>query len=228
MGNSAQVTKEPVEKSGSAASTVKEGTTPKEEFDIEKANVDELNEEAQKIIKGFQADYTQKTTALAEDRKELEDRAKSGEEWSNWYKENEPLVEEFNEWKKNKDLDDGSDDDETIPTSEDAKVRSRIDGLETMYKTGFGMLLGLMKVQRENPDYNIDAEKVITYAQKENITNMDKAFKGAYSDDILKKTVAEGVEKAKKDWEEKHKTDVMSTNMPIGRETRKVIKAKKR
>lgn len=206
------------------------GSATKTNFNIENPDVKDLNEEAQKIIKGFQSDYTQKTTKLADERKGLEEKATKGEEWSTWFKDNEPLVGEFNEWKKNKDSGDGDLDvsaDSTV-NEEGTKVKGQIKNLETMYKTGFGMLLGLMKIQRGNPEYDIDAEKVITYAQKEGITDMEKAFKGAYSEEIITKRVKRGVEEAKLAWDEKHKTEVLSSKMPIGREVRTVIKAKKR
>ena len=68
-----------------------------------------------------------------------------------------------------------------------------------------------------------DPKKVIKYAQENGLIDVKKAYEGAYSDEILNAKITKAVGDAEVTWKAKHETDVLTNNMPKGREVRKVL-----
>ncbi len=114
----------------SGSSTVKPDKGTDDKFNLENVKVDELPEELRAIVKGFQADYTKKTQAIADKEKTLvgqEDQIQRGKDWDSWHAANKNSLEKYNEYaknlsqdgnvhpdnktKKDDDTDDGGDDD---------------------------------------------------------------------------------------------------------------------
>jgi len=198
---------------------------------------DIVKAELSKIAKGYQADYTKKTQTLSEAKKEHDEKIAHAEKWNTWVNDNQPLIDEYNTWKKAKDsggessagsldgdLDYDANDKDSIKR-ETNKVREDLNGLFT---SGFNTILGLMDIQRDNPELKIDPKKVIAVAQKEGITDIKKAFEMTYSEKILEDKIKAAVAREKAVWEEKAKTNVLSTKMSSGRKQLKVIPRERR
>ena len=208
----------------------------------------DLDEESQKKIKGFQADYTKKTQALAEERKKLEElkeRAKRADDLEHWL-ETDPVVKEFNEWKEKRDkkvqedvtddVDDDEDDSYTDPKVrklEKTVARLQEEIGNTVKAAGISnkMLVDFTsevqnKEFRDIP-FEIEARKVFAYAKENGMVDMKKAIKGCYSDEFREFEIEKRINEEKEKWEEKEKTNVLSGTLPLGRQVRKVIARKR-
>lgn len=189
-------------------------------------------------VKGFQADYTRKTQALKQKEKEMADDLEEGKYWKTWHADNKSGIEEYNaSLEKAKDrsdagtsskaFDDVSDDvfgDEGVKKAMQANAETKKD-LESQMTAGFNMLVDLVRLQnkKEYKDLDVDPKKVVEYAFKKKLTDMDEALQGCYRDAITEKTFKERLEAEKSKWEEKNKVNVLNTNMPMGRTPRKVL-----
>ncbi len=199
------------------------------DFDISKVDIDKLPKEIQAAVKGFQADYTKKTTKLAEDSKKHGDNV-------NWYEDNAELIKEFNEYKesgvakKNKD----PEEEEEVGDPEDfdkklAKESKAInERTDDMFNSGFTTVVDLMELQRKHPEFEIDVKRVLAYAQKEGIQNIEKAYEGSYGEERFQKRLDAERKTIEAELEEKYKTKVLTNAQPRGRERIKLIMPKDR
>ena len=203
-------------------------------FDISKVDINSLPDEYQKIIKGYQGDYTKKTQAISERSKEMQDKIATAEKWTGWYEQNKGLISEFNDWRGKVDLagddddPDSNDNDEPLTASALKKLEKKIDERNTQsdnaFSQGFQMLVKLQGLQmRSGTDITPDPEKIIKYAKENSITDIEAAYEGAYKDEILTARIAKAVAVEKEKWESNNKADVLNANMPKGREVRKVL-----
>lgn len=222
--------------------------TGENKFDLSKVNVDELPAEIREQIKGFQADYTRKTQALAEEKKKLQDRVKHADDWDQWYDRNKNTLEEFNEYarkissgenvhKDNRSQehtnDDGTDDE--LFDDSGNKLKKEMINLESKFETGKRqleqsialsnrMLLELMEeIQVGDYPFKVNPKKVIEFANKEGVSDVKKAIHGAYRDELIEAEVKKRVEE-KLEAEREKDIKVVTGNMPQGRMVRNVIK----
>ncbi len=197
------------------------------DFDISKVDIDKLPKEIQAAIKGFQADYTKKTTKLAEESKKVAGNV-------NWYEENAELIEEFNKYKESGGVEKVKDPEEEIADPDDfdkklAKESKEIkERTDDMFNSGFTTVVDLMELQRKHPEFEIDVKKVLAYAQKEGIQNIDKAFEGAYGEERFQNRLDAERKTIEAEFEEKYKTKVLDNAQPRGRERIKIIIPKDR
>lgn len=208
------------------------------EYDIEKVKVEDLPPETQKIIKGFQASYTKEKQALKQKETEINEIAKEAQTWKDWAAKEKSKIEEFNEWKRKQlekgsttDGDDEVDDDGSnsavIDPKEYRKIAQeesskRADELDKKYGATANMLVQMMKLQQNHPDFKIDPQRVLDYAQENQIPDIDKAFQGAYQEDIIQKKINDAVAEREQELKNKYDAKVHDLSMP-GRTPRKVI-----
>ena len=215
-------------------------TTPDLEK-VDEESLKDLDEDTQKKIKGFHKDYTRKTQALAAKEKELKEKAEMGEKWENWFRDNDSLVKEFNEWKAKKDNPppaDTSDDDLDLADpavkkvhKSVAQVQKEMNELREATKVSSKMMIDLVseiqrKKYRELP-FEVEPRKVLNYARENNIFDMKKAIDSCYADDIKEYEFSKRLEEEKEKWTEKEKTNVLSAPMSLGRQPRKVLARKR-
>jgi hypothetical protein len=226
---------------------VKDDTSTDESLDLDKVtdeSLKDLDEDTQKKIKGFQADYTKKTQALAEERKEidrLKTRAARADELEHFL-DTDPLVKEFNEFKAKKEKgesDSIDDDDDEALTDPDVKklkksvaqTQKEMNELTRATQVSNKMLVDLMsEIQSKrfrNLTFEISPQKVLNYARENNLVDMKRAIDGCYADDIKESEFAKRLEQEKEKWVEKEKTTVLTSTMPLGRQVRKVIARKR-
>jgi hypothetical protein len=230
------------------------GTGDKIDLDkFDEESIKDLDEESQKKVKGFHADYTKKTQALADARKKFDeeiaakqDKLAVGEKW--WEFEQNPanarLVEEFNEWKQKKEQklddleDDLGDDDDDLDDPSVKKLRKSVaqtqkemNDLTKATQTSNKMLLDLMsEMQRKeirDLPFDIDPKRVLSFAKENNIYDMKRALLTCYSDDIKEEEFQRRLADEKDKWEEQRKTKVVTPTMPQGRQVRKVLARKR-
>jgi post-segregation antitoxin (ccd killing protein) len=238
MGNSAGSTDDkglpedkgtPEDKGGKAATAAGTSTGAATDFDISKVDVNTLPKELQTMAKSLQADYTKKTTKLAEDSKKLAGNV-------DWYEENAELIEEFNKYKESggvkKEKEKELEEEELDPDNFDKKlakeskdIRERTDD---MFNSGFTTVVDLMELQRKHPEFEIDVKKVLAYAQKEGIQNIEKAFEGSYGEERFQKRLDAEVKIKEAELKEKYETKVLTDASPGGRVRLSIIKPKDR
>jgi hypothetical protein len=212
-------------------------------------NIKDLDEDSQKKVKGFHADYTKKTQSLSEERKKFEEEKKAlqdklavGEKWWEFEQnpENAKLVEEFNQWKaeKEKKLDDLEDDEDDLDDPTVKKLRKSVaqnqkelSDLQKATQVSNKMLVDLVS-ELQNKRYRdlsfeIDPKEVLTYARDNSLVNIKAAIEGRYSDEIKEDEFAKRLEEEKEKWQEQEKTKVVTPTMPLGRQVRKVIARKR-
>lgn len=223
-------------------------TDKSNDFDLSKVKVDELPEAIREQIKGFQADYTRKTQALAEEKKEVADKLKRADEWDQWYERNKPTLAQYNEYaqkiargenihtdnRKTEPVDDDETDDDPF-TDGDKKVDNKINRLRQDFDSGKQeivttiqnsnkALLALMEeIQTGEYPFKISPQKVIGYAEKEGVNDMKKAIRGAYEKELVEHEIESRVA-ARLEEEKAKNVDVVNNTMPQGRVVRKVIK----
>lgn len=244
MGTEATVNSQPAGEAGKSGTT----DTGDNKFDLSKVNVDELPAEIKEQVKGFQADYTRKTQALAEEKKKLQERAKRADEWDQWYDRNKNTLEEFNEYARkvaagenvhkdnlNQNPDDGDDDNDDDTFGADKKLKKDMVVLEQKFDTGRRqleqtiagsnkMLLDLMEeIQVGDYPFKVNPKKVIEFANAESVTDVKKAIQGAYKEELIEAEVKKRVD-AKLEEEREKNLKVVNNTMPQGRMVRSVIK----
>lgn len=228
--------------SNTPTASVSQTSSTSDNFDIDKVDINSLSEEVQKVIKGFQADYTKKTQALSREKNDFKSEIEKAKEWNNWYDQYKPLIDEFNQWKKDKDngtdtmKKDGTndmniDDDEPLTRAELNKIREEMNDFQNQTKEGFSqgfkMLVDLHALQKNNSDFEYDPKEVIKYAQENEIADIGKAFAGRYQKEIEALKIKKAVEEEREKWEKEH-LNVLGGNMPKGREVRKILAIKRK
>lgn len=189
-------------------------------------------------VKGFQADYTKKTQALAQEKKEMADTLEEGKYWKTWHAENKQGIEEYNaSLEKARDNSEAGDNDGALDAAADdvftdpgvkkamaanAETKKELEGQMT---SGFNMLVDLFAVQNkeEYSDLKVDPKKVVEFAFKKKITDMDEAVQGCYRDEIQESKFQSRLKEEKAKWDEQNKTNVLNVNMPMGRTPRNVL-----
>jgi len=218
---------------------------------LDEESIKDLDEDSQKKVKGFHADYTKKTQALADERKKLEeemaamkDKIAVGEKW--WEFEQNPdnakIVEEFNEYKAKREkqlsdeFDDSDDDDYSDPAVKQlkksvAQTQKEMNDLAKAAQVSNKMLVDLFSELQSKRirdlSFEIDPQRVLTYARENNLLNMKNALLGCYSNEIKEEEFQKRLDEEKEKWEEQRKTNVVSPTMPLGRQVRKVIARKR-
>lgn len=213
-----------------------------------KLDVSDLDPEVAKLVqekvKGFQADYTRKTQALSQKEKEMLEEVEEGRYWKQWHADNKQGIEEYNaslEKAQSRSKADDSDDEDFSDTADDvfgdAGVKKAMAAnaqtkkeLEQQMTSGFNMLVDLFAVQNKD-DYKelkIDPKKVVEYAFRKKITNMDEAVRGCYNEEIMEERFKSRLADEKSKWEEQQKNNVLNINMPVGRTARKVLAKSRR
>lgn len=235
-----------IDQNGAGSAGDDKGGKGESEHDIKKVNVEDLPPETQKIVKGFQASYTKEKQALKAKEDEVNELAKEAQTWKDWATKEQPKINEYNEWKKQQaekgsandgdaDGDNDGDDDNDDVVADPKKYRKmakdeadKVRGeLDQKYSNTAGMIVHLMKVQQDNPDFKIDPQRVIDYATENNIPDIEKAFRGSYSEEIMQKKIDTAVAEKETELKNKYETKVHDLSLP-GRTPRKVIKAKTR
>lgn len=213
--------------------------TNKDELKLDTSDLDpEVAKIVEEKVKGFQADYTKKTQTLAQERKELKEKVEKGEYWENWHQENKQGIEEYNaSLEKAKDRSDAGDtstafDETADDVFGDAGVKKAMQAnaetkkeLESQMTSGFNMLVDLFAVQNKE-DYaeiKVDPKKVVEFAFKKKITDMDEAVQGCYRKEIEETNFQKRLKDEKSKWEEQQKTNVLNVSMPMGRTERRVL-----
>jgi len=220
-----------------------------QKFDLSKVKLDELPDEIKEQVKGFQADYTRKTQALAAEKKDMEQKLKRADEWDNWYERNKDTLQQFNDYAKKvasgenvhrdnrqpdpDNGDDGNDDDDEL--FGDKKLKKEVAQLKTDLASGRQeiqqtiagsnqMLIDLMEeIQVGEYPFKINPKKVIEFARAEGVVNVKKAIQGAYKDELIEAEVKSRVEAKLKEEQEKN-LKVVNNTMPQGRMVKRVIK----
>ena len=213
----------------SAVATASAGVTQK--VDLENVDISTLPEELQALAKSLQGDYTRKTQALADQRKEAEEKARKADETLDWYSKNEAGINEFNEWKekqaeeKVEDIYDGAenlDDIKKMQLEYDKKLKSVQDQYAGAMQQGYTQIKELVDIKIADPD--ADWDKILATARENGITDMRKAYNLTYEETLTKKRIDEAVAAKEKELKEKHEAQVLTAVTPLGRESRKVIK----
>lgn len=219
-----------------------------EKFDLNKVKLDELPEEIREQVKGFQADYTRKTQALAEEKKQLKGKIERADQWDAWYDRNKDTLEGYNEYaqkiakgenvhvdNRKKESDDGDGEDDELFGTADKKLKKDITqiredldaGRKQLEQTIAGsnqMLLSLMEeIQVGEYPFKINPKRVIEYANTEGVRDVKKAIQGAYKDELIEAEVNKRVESKLKEEQEKN-LKVVNNTMPQGRMVRKIVK----
>lgn len=219
-----------------------------EEFDLDKVKVDELPEAFREKVKGFQADYTRKTQALAEKEKKLTESVERAKQWDQWYDRNKDTLQAYNEYaqkiargenvhadNRKNDIDDKEPDDNDDPFTEDKKVKKEVVRLREDFDTGKKqleqtiagsnqMLLDLMEeIQTGDYPFKINPKKVIEFAREEGVSDIKKAVQGAYKSELIEAEVNKRVE-AKLEEEKAKQVNVVNNTMPQGRVVKRVVK----
>ena len=215
----------PEDKGGKTVTAAGTSTGAITDFDIENVDISKLPKEIQAVAKSLQADYTKKTTKLAEDSKKLAGNV-------DWYEENAELIDEFNKYKESGGIKKEKDPEEEIEpddfdkklAKESKEIKERTDD---MFNSGFTTVVDIMELQRKYPDHVIDVKRVLTYAQKEGIQNIDKAFEGSYAEERFQKRLDTELKIKEAELKEKYDTKVLDTSQPAGR-VRLSIKPKDR
>jgi len=216
----------------SAASGSTTTTASQSSPDLDEVKVEDLPQEIQDMVKGFKSDYTKKTQSLAKDRKDFETTKEESDKWKTWYTENETGIDEFSKWKEtqaNATATSTTEPGEVTPDALAAYGQKLADIKKDTSATvnqAYIQIRDLTKVSATDPE--ADWDKIIEVARKEGLTDMRKAYNICYQEKLTKKEVDEAVKSAKKDWEEKEKLNVLSTEVPSGRQTRKIIKPDQR
>jgi len=216
--------------------------------DLDKVTDDslqDLDEDSRKKVKGFQADYTKKTQALAEEKKridELKKKAERADELDNWLA-TDPTVKEFNEWKAKRDqqvtedvTDDDDDDSFTDPKVRKlektvAKLQEEIGNTVKAAGISNKMLVDFTS-EVQNKDFRdvpfeIEARKVFAFARENSMVDMKRAIKGCYADELKEHEFEKRINEEKEKWKEQENTNVLSGALPLGRQVRKVIARKR-
>ena len=190
-----------------------------------------------RLMRQMQGDYTRKTQALAEQRKEVEEKSKKAEETLSWYKQNEASIDEYNKWKEDQgtekpavdDLYDGVDDYEKVKKLQEEyqkQLQKVQDDYTAAMRQGYEQIKALTEIKLADPD--ADWDKILTLANEKGIPDMRQAYNMCYEEKLTQKKIDEAVKKREKEIEEKIKADVMTTVTPLGRQSRQVIKPKDR
>jgi len=204
-------------------------------------DIDKLDPAVKEIVekyqKGFQADYTKKTQALAREREGFAEEKKSAEEWQKWYKDNAEGIENYTNWvnrEAEKETDSPTDDSDKFFESEaeedvvklDKKMQGQLEDLQanlsSTLRQGYKQIMDMVKIQMADPE--ADTDKILETATKYKITDMREAYNKHYGERLTQKKIDKAVSDAKKEWEEKEKVNVLSSNMPPGRQVRKVTR----
>ncbi len=225
--------------------TTDDTSTSEDTQDLDKVDDDklkDLDEKTQKLIKGFQADYTKKTQKLADERKQFEDKLKVGEKW--WEFEQDPsnqkIVEEFNEYKAKKlkddepDAADDDDDDTSLDDPDVKKVKKSVAQMEKEMAEFKQVMQISLKMQNDlfselqakdikDLPFPIDPRKVVDHAKANNMVDMRKAIRDCYADEIKEHEFQNRLTAEKDKWVEQQKTNVLTPTMPQGRTVRKVL-----
>jgi len=242
----------PIKDKGQQADGLDNGSDDTSEditLESSKAKIEEIPEEyrdkVEEIRKGFQRSYTKSKQVLAQKEKDLEDKVKKSDEWERWYSEHKPSIEAYNAnltdfsdyLKKKRDgisdeVDHVKEDDSGDITSRDINMvkKMAIDASRSQkdFEQKAGILLDMLVTTQslmvsKYKDLNVDPKKVMTYAQKRGIVDMEDAIKGAYSDEIKEVEFAKRLEEEKEKWQTQSSTNVLSANMPMGKTVRKVL-----
>ena len=238
MADVTDVAEDIVEETEEKDNTPEEETSDGSKLDLEKVDINSLPDELKKIAKSLQADYTRKTQSIAEQRKEIDQKAKKAEETLDWYSKNEQSIAEFNEWKEKgavektipvEDLYDGAEDYEGIKKLK-AEYDQKLTKVQTEYaaamQQGYNQIKDLVDIKIADP--TADWDEIMKAARENGIYDMRKAYNIRYENKLTQKKIDEAVAAKTKEIEEKTKADVLTTVAPLGRQTRKVIKPKDR
>lgn len=206
---------------------------------------DEYREKVEEIKKGFQRSFTKKSQVLAQKEKDLEDKIKKGEEWEKWYSEHKPSIEaynanltDFSDYLKKKrngvtdEIDHVNEDDtgdittrqinKAIKIAQDASTSTK--DLQERASAALKMLMRTQSLSiSKYKELGVDPEKVMDFASRRGITDMDEAIQGAYAKEIKEAEFSKRLEEEKEKWQTQSNTNVLSTNMPMGKTVRKVL-----
>lgn len=226
---------------GTSAEITLEGT----KFKVEDIP-EEYRNKVEEIRKGFQRAFTKKAQSLAQKEKELSDKIKKGEEWDSWYSTNKASIEaynanigDFSEYLKKKrdgvsdEIDHVNEDNTGDITSKQINKALKIaqdaaTSTKDLQERATAALKMLMRTQSlaMSPKYKelgVDPEKVMDFASRRGITDMDEAIQGAYSKEIKEAEFSKRLEEEKEKWLTQQNTNVLSGNMPMGKQVRKVL-----
>jgi hypothetical protein len=208
---------------------------------------EEYRDKVEEIRKGFQRAFTKKSQSLAQKEKDLTDKVKKADEWDGWYSTNKASIEaynaninDFSEYLKSKrsggvsdDIDHIKEDDTGDLTSKQINKAIKIaqdaaTSTKDLQERATAALKMLMRTQSlsmspKYKDLGVDPEKVMDFASRRGITDMDEAIQGAYSKEIKETEFAKRLEEEKEKWSTQQNTNVLSGNMPMGKVVRKVL-----
>ena len=208
---------------------------------------EEYRDKVEEIRKGFQRAFTKKSQSLAQKEKELIDKVKKSEEWDTWYSTNKASIEaynaninDFSEYLKSKRSGNISDDIDHIKEDDTGDITSRqinkaikiaqdaATSTKDLQERATAALKMLMRTQSlsmspKYKDLGVDPEKVMEFATRRGIVDMEEAVQGAYSKEIKEAEFAKRLEEEKEKWSTQQNTNVLSGNMPMGKQVRKVL-----
>ena len=153
------------------------------------------------LYDALNADYTQKTQALSDDRKDLEQRLEEAIEYGNsaadWISKAEPLLADLDtrgnqRREPSTPRHDGNAPDIKLLVDRLAKLETfiqratqdlggKLEGYDRMFDLNYQ--LGDLRDKYKGKDINV--KKVLKYALDKNLSSLDDAYMGAYRDDLI-------------------------------------------